>query len=71
MEASYTLDLLFFFTPVLLFDNSFDRLSWRGVEDVKGFFYEQTGLINIIHTKNQIFHKIQIKNGHSDINFLF
>lgn len=52
MEAPYTLYLLFFFTPVLLFYNLFDRLllqSWRGVEDVKGFLFdEQTGLINII-----------------------
>lgn len=35
------------------------------------FFDEQTGLINIIYTQNQIFHKIQTKNGHSDINFFF
>lgn len=35
----------------------------------KGFFNEQTGLINIIYTQSQIFHKIQTKNGHSDINF--
>lgn len=72
MEASYTVDLLFFLLQcffwtihlIAYFNNHGEVLKM-----FKGFFNEQTGLINIIYTQSQIFHKIQTKNGHSDMNF--
>lgn len=72
MEASYTVDLHFFLLQcffltihlIAYFNNHGEVLKM-----FKGFFNEQTGLINIIYTQSQIFHKIQTKNGHSDINF--
>lgn len=77
MEASYTVDLLFFLLQcffltihlITYFNNHGEVLKMLKVFWI--FFDEQTGLINIIYTQNQIFHKIQTKNGHSDINFFF
>lgn len=77
MEASYTVDLLFFLLQcffltihlIAYFNNYGEVLKMLKVFWI--FFDEQTGLINIIYTQNQIFHKIQTKNGHSDINFFF
>lgn len=77
MEASYTVDLLFFLLQcffltihlIAYFNNHGEVLKMLKVFWI--FFDEQTGLINIIYTQNQIFHKIQTKNGHSDINFFF
>lgn len=69
MEASYTLDLLFFLLQCFFLTIYLIAYHGEVLKMLKGFFNEQTGLINIIHTQNQIFHKIQTKNGHSDINF--
>lgn len=75
MEASYTVDLLLFFLLQCFFLTIYLIAYFNNHGEVlkmlKGFFNEQTGLINIIYTQNQIFHKIQTKNGHSDINFFF